>query len=190
CGAGGSHHVGPHVVRGDHVRSTGDASRARAGFLIPNLITASRIVLTPFVVVFILRGRWTEALYLGIAAGITDALDGFAARLLHVSSRIGAYLDPIADKLLLSATFLALGAAHAIPWWMVALVFGRDIFILMMAGYGYVFTPVRDFPPSVAGKVSTILQIIAAMVVLNERGGGRIPAAPWLWFMVVATVWS
>lgn len=158
--------------------------------MIPNLITAARIVLTPFVVVAILRGRWKEALYLGIAAGVTDALDGFAARLLHVSSRVGAYLDPVADKLLLSAIFVALGASGAIPWWMVALVFGRDLFILMMAGYGYAFTPVRDFPPTVAGKISTILQIIAAMVVLNERGGGRIPAGPWLWFMIVGTVWS
>jgi len=75
------------------------------------------------------------------------------------------------DKLLLSACYLALGVAHALPWWMVALVFGRDIFILAMAAYGYLFTTLREFPPSVWGKLSTFVQIFAAMVLVAERAG-------------------
>ena len=90
--------------------------------ILPNLITAVRFALTPVIVLAILRGEWNLAFWISIAAGITDVLDGLAARRLHVSSRIGSYLDPIADKLLLTLIYLAFGIALAIPWWMVALV--------------------------------------------------------------------
>lgn len=158
--------------------------------IVPNLITAARLVLTPFVVLAILREQWSQAFWLGMAAGMTDVLDGFAARLLHVSSRVGAYLDPIADKLLLSASYLAFGIVHAAPWWMVGLVFGRDLFILAMAAYGYLFTAIREFPPSVWGKLSTFVQIAAGAVLLLERAGLSIPAKPFLWAMVATTAWS
>lgn len=157
---------------------------------LPNLITAVRLILTPVLVVAILRGQWKSAFWIGIAAGITDVLDGYAARLLKAPSRVGAYLDPLADKLLLSACYLALGIARAVPWWMVALVFGRDIFILGMAAYGYLFTIIREFPPSVWGKLSTFVQIVAAMVVVGGRAGFDPPAWPFLWAMVVTTAWS
>jgi cardiolipin synthase len=157
---------------------------------LPNLITAVRLILTPVLVVAILRGEWRLAFWIGIAAGITDVLDGYAARLLKAPSRVGAYLDPLADKLLLSACYLALGIVRAVPWWMVALVFGRDIFILGMAAYGYLFTLIREFPPSVWGKLSTFVQIVAAMVVVGGRAGFDPPAWPFLWAMVVTTAWS
>jgi cardiolipin synthase len=157
---------------------------------LPNLITAVRLILTPVLVVAILHRQWKPAFWIGIAAGITDVLDGYAARLLKLSSRVGAYLDPLADKLLLSACYLALGIAHTLPWWMVALVFGRDIFILGMAAYGYLFTIVREFPPSVWGKLSTFVQIVTAMVLIGGRAGFDPPAAPFLWAMVATTAWS
>jgi cardiolipin synthase len=157
---------------------------------LPNLITAVRLVLTPVLVLTILRSQWNSALWIGIGAGITDVVDGFAARMLRVPSRVGAYLDPIADKILLSCVYLALGAAHALPWWMVALVFGRDIFILAMCLYGYWCTSIREFPPTVWGKISTLVQIVAAMVVVAERAGFRVRAAPFLWLMVATTAWS
>jgi cardiolipin synthase (CMP-forming) len=157
---------------------------------LPNFITAARLLLTPVIVYAILSGRWKQAFWISLIAAFTDVLDGLAARLLHVSSRVGAYLDPIADKLLLSVSYLALGIAHALPVWMVALVFGRDVFILAMAAYGYLFTPLRDFPPSIWGKLSTLAQIVAALVVVNEHGGSSIPAKPFLWIMVAATAWS
>ncbi len=157
---------------------------------VPNLITIARLALTPWIVASILRGFWREAFWLAIAAGVTDVLDGFAARLLRMPSRVGAYLDPIADKLLLIVSYLALGIAAALPWWIVALVFGRDLFILTMAAYGYFYTPVREFPPTVWGKLSTFLQILAALAVVNERGGSTISQSPFVWFMVAATAWS
>ncbi|MGA2595983.1 MAG: CDP-alcohol phosphatidyltransferase family protein [Bryobacteraceae bacterium] len=158
--------------------------------ILPNLITAVRFALTPVIVLAILHGEWNMAFWISIAAGITDVLDGLAARSLHVSSRIGSYLDPIADKLLLTLIYLAFGIALAIPWWMVALVFGRDLFIVAMAAYGFFFTTVRDFPPTVWGKFSTFVQIIAALAVMNNRGGSSIPAGPFLWTMVATTAWS
>lgn len=157
---------------------------------LPNFITAVRLLLTPFLVVAILNGRWIGALWIGIIAGVTDVLDGLAARWLKVPSRAGAYLDPIADKLLLSAAYLALGAAQALPWWMVALVFGRDIFILAMAAYGYWFTTIRDFPPSLWGKLSTFVQIVTAVALIAYRAGLSSIELPFLWAMVITTAWS
>ena len=112
------------------------------------------------------------------------------ARRLGQSSRAGAYFDPIADKILLVAIYVALGIAHAIPWWMVAVVFGRDILILAMAAYGLLFTSVRKFPPSMWGKISTFFQIAAALVVMGARAGIPAPVRLALWLMVAATAWS
>jgi cardiolipin synthase (CMP-forming) len=147
-------------------------------------------MLAPWIASDILHDRFGRAIILLFAAGFTDVIDGFLARRLGVSTRVGAYLDPIADKTLLVAIYLALGAARAIPWWMVALVFGRDLLILAMAGYGLVFTKVRAFPPSVWGKVSTLLQIAAALVVMGDRVGIPTPVALALWLMVAGTIWS
>ena len=97
------------------------------------------------------------------------------ARKMGESSRTGAYLDPIADKILFSVIYFSLALAHAIPWWMVAMVFGRDLLILAMAAYGLLFTSIRKFPPSVWGKLSTFFQISAAMMVMCARAGFPAP---------------
>jgi cardiolipin synthase (CMP-forming) len=157
---------------------------------LPNLLTAIRLVLTPFLVAAILQGKWTQAFWIGIAAGVTDALDGPAARLLRVSSTVGAYADPIVDKVMLSAAYIALGIVKALPWWMVAMVFARDLFILSMAAYGYLFTTIRDFPPTIWGKLSTFVQIFTAMALIFNRAITPVPVAPFLWTMVATTTWS
>lgn len=155
-----------------------------------NLFTLLRLVLAPFVAVDILHGQWTRALILFFAAGLTDVIDGLLARRAGQSTRLGAYFDPIADKILLVAIYVALGATQAIPRWMVALVFGRDLLILGMAGYGLLFTSVRKFPPSVWGKISTFFQIAAALVVMGDRAGIPAPVRLALALMVAATAWS
>ena len=142
------------------------------------------------VVLAILRGRWGFALILFFAAGVSDAFDGFLARKLGAITSFGAYLDPIADKLLMSAIYIALGVAGAIPWWMVVVVFARDLFILAMAVWGLLFTSIRRFPPSVWGKVSTFLQIAAALVIMGNRYGIPAPVDLALWLMVAGTIWS
>jgi cardiolipin synthase len=133
---------------------------------VPNLLTLSRLVLVPVV----LRAIWTRefgwALLWCAIAGSTDALDGFLARRLHARSRFGEYLDPIADKLLLSGSYLVLGFRGLIPMWITVLVFGRDILILTFAVLAFALTPARSFPPTIWGKLSTIVQVATVLVVL------------------------
>ena len=147
-------------------------------------------MLTPFVVMGILNAHYGRAIILCFIAGFSDVIDGFLARRLGESTAAGAYFDPIADKILLSAIYITLGVVLAIPWWMVALVFARDIVILAMAAYGLLFTSIRKFPPSVWGKISTFLQIAAALVVMGSRDGIPAPVDLALWLMVAGTIWS
>ena len=108
------------------------------------------------------------AFVLFVIAGLTDGIDGFLARTLQSTSRLGAYLDPIADKILLGATYIALGEMGWVPWYLVVIVFGRDILILLMVAYGFLFTTVREFPPSIWGKLSTVAQVLAVVLALTN----------------------
>ena len=139
---------------------------------LPNLITGGRIALTPFIVLAILAGDCPRALILAAVAGVSDGLDGFLARHFDWKTRLGAYLDPLADKLLLTAVFLSLGRLGAVPGWLVWLVVGRDAFILSMVASAFAFTNFRDFPPSIAGKLSTAIQILTALCVLSLCASG------------------
>jgi cardiolipin synthase len=157
---------------------------------LPNLFTLVRLLLTPLIAAAILHENYAHAIILFFLAGFSDAIDGFLARRLHESTPVGAYFDPIADKILLSVIYISLGAAGAIPWWMVAVVFGRDILILLMAAYALLFTSLRSFPPSLWGKISTFLQISAALTVMGARAGIRVPVQVVLWLMLVGTLVS
>ncbi len=159
-------------------------------FNLPNLFTLARLVLAPFVAADILHQRYSRAIVFFFLAGLSDVIDGFLARRLQASTPAGAYFDPIADKILLSVIYVSLGIVGAIPWWMVAVVFGRDVLILAMAAYGLLFTTLRKFPPSVWGKVSTFFQIAAALVVLGARAGIAAPVTLALCLMVVCTIVS
>jgi cardiolipin synthase len=161
---------------------------------LPNLLTLLRLLLVPLVVLFIVEGRYLLAGWLFGAAAFTDILDGAAARWMGVSTQVGAYLDPIADKCLLSGAYLALAWAHLVPWWLVAIIFGRDIYILVGVGVFLLFTPARRFPPSIWGKVSTFVQICTAVIWMADViFGTRVLAelsSAMLWPCVGFTVWS
>jgi cardiolipin synthase len=119
-----------------------------------NLFTLARLAMAPFIVEAILSRQPLRAgLFFGAAAA-TDGFDGVLARRFGWITRTGAYLDPIADKVLLSGVFLALAMASTVPWWFVLIIFGRDIFILAAS--------LLQFPPSRWGKLSTFLQTITA----------------------------
>jgi len=155
---------------------------------LPNLFTAARLALVPWIAVLVLHGRFRAALLLTLIAGLTDAADGFLARYFGWTSRAGAWLDPLADKALLVTLFIVLGWVGAMPWWLVALVFARDIVILAMVGAAFAFTSIRDFPPSVWGKLSTIVQVGACLGALLLRSG---PGLLFLvWATALATAWS
>src|SRR5262244_2762586 len=98
---------------------------------LPNSLTLLRLLLVPFVILEILAGRHFDALVIFTVAAVTDVLDGAAARRLGSSTSTGAYFDPIADKCLLSGVFLALAMAGLAPIWFVAVIFGRDLYILL-----------------------------------------------------------
>jgi cardiolipin synthase len=152
---------------------------------LPNLLSLARLALAPFVFAAVLAGRnWTALAILAVAAA-TDVLDGPIARRMHCVTRWGAYADPIADKVLLSSSYVALGMAGLVPWWLVGLIFGRDLLILALAGGALLFTGRRDFPPSVWGKLSTLVQGLVAVLVL---AGARQEAL--LWAAAAVTVWS
>ncbi|MBS1856088.1 MAG: CDP-alcohol phosphatidyltransferase family protein [Acidobacteria bacterium] len=128
-----------------------------------NFFTLSRLALVPFIVRDIVAGSHLRALVLFFLAAVTDVLDGALARGTSGTTAAGAYLDPIADKCLMSGVFLALAAAGIVPWWFVAVVFGRDLFILTGVLALLALTRVRDFPPSRWGKLSTFVQIVTAV---------------------------
>jgi len=149
----------------------------------PNLLTIARICLAPFLVTAILERQFTLGLALFIVAGLTDALDGTLARILKQRTMLGQYLDPVADKLLLSTLFLVLTHMGLIPARVTVMVFGRDLGILIVSAILYAAAGRRDFRPSWFGKSNTCAQILAVAVVLLEQTY----RAPWvLWLRPVA----
>ena len=161
---------------------------------LPNLLSLLRLVMAPFVFWEIFSGRHESALWLFIAAAVTDALDGAFARHFRQTTKFGAYLDPIADKVLLSGAFLSLAAVHSVPWWLVIVIFGRDALLLASSAVALLFTNVRQFPPSVWGKLSTFLQIVCATawMVQNVLNSAPIQAIAnaLIWPTAAATIWS
>jgi len=135
----------------------------------PNLLSLLRICLAPFLVDAILEGRFALSFALFVAAGLTDALDGTLARILKQRTVLGQYLDPVADKLLLSTIFLVLMHEHLIPIMVTVLVFGRDVGILLVAAILYAAVGRREFKPSIFGKGNTIAQVTAVAAVLLHQ---------------------
>lgn len=156
---------------------------------LPNLLSAFRVLLAPFVAAAILNGRTPAALAMLAAAGLSDLLDGYLARRMGVSSRLGSYLDPLSDKFLLVTVYLCEGLAGRLPAWLVALVLGRDLLILAMAAYAMAAVQVRQFPPSFWGKLSTVVQIVVALIVLAD-GGRVLDRGLVLATVSVVTAWS
>jgi len=148
----------------------------------PNLLTLLRLSFIPFIVSSILEGHYQVALTLFVLAGISDALDGVLARSLGQRTKLGEYLDPIADKLLISTLFLVLSSTHRIPWRITVIVFSRDIIILVVCTLVYATTSLRDFSPSIFGKANTVVQIVAlgATILVEVKS--------WLWVEVVKRV--
>ncbi len=132
----------------------------------PNQLTLLRLIFIPFVVIAVMEGHDHMALSLFLVAGISDALDGLLARVLKQQTALGLYLDPIADKLLLSTLFLALSFLHRIPWYVTVLVFSRDIGILIVSTLLYATNTLRDLRPSIFGKMNTVAQVGTIFLVL------------------------
>ena len=143
----------------------------------PNTLTLLRMIFVPFIVIHLAEGRYLWALVVFVIAGFSDGLDGLLARTLHQQTLLGQYLDPIADKLLLSTMFLVLSILHKIPWKYAVMVFSRDISILAASAVLFAIAGLRNFRPSIFGKANTFSQISAVFFVLLAE----IRQQRWIW---------
>ena len=138
---------------------------------IPNLITLGRILLVPIVVWAIATpGTMWIAFVLFVAAGVSDAVDGYLAKRFHMTSELGAYLDPLADKALIVSIYLTLGINNLIPRWLVILVVSRDILIVGGIILSWLVGNPLKIKPLVVSKLNTVAQIVFACVVLGSLG--------------------
>jgi cardiolipin synthase len=150
---------------------------------VPNTLTLLRLLLIPVFLFASFRGMFLAALILFVTAAVTDIFDGLIARRLNQRSRIGAILDPAADKIMLVFGYLYYTLAPnlpvvRIPGWLTFVVFIRDFLIMMFAYLLYTRVRVKRFPPSVAGKASTLLQAVALGAVIGANA--FIPGLQWL----------
>ena len=159
---------------------------------IPNILTVLRILVTPLFVIFLIRNQHGYALLVFIFAGVSDGLDGLIARGLNQRSDLGAVLDPIADKLLLTAAYVTLGIIGEIPGWLAVLVISRDV--LIVTGIAVLsFADIRfDINPTVISKWTTVCQILmvgVSLLDLNFPGAEHLRSAL-VWVTAGMTVLS
>jgi cardiolipin synthase len=147
---------------------------------VPNQITLLRLGFLPFFLILVSYEEYKWALAVLVFVALTDAIDGFLARRLHQKSALGAYLDPIADKLLLSSSFVVLAMTKKIAWWLTILVLSRDLLLLVVAAVILIIQGYRAFPPSLLGKATTFFEIALVFFVVfaaaypNDRAMGII----------------
>lgn len=167
------------------------AGRTRRSELLalPNLLSLTRILLTPVFILMMVQRRPWPAFILFLAAGATDALDGFTARYFHLKTALGLWLDPIGDKLLLTSAFVVLtlpglAATNTLPLWLTALCVGRDVVITLGALVIIALRGKRSFPPTLSGKASTICQVFLIYFVLYLNAAGKSPQSlAWLYVL-------
>ena len=153
---------------------------------IPNLLTILRILLTPLLVIFLLDEKLNAALAVFIIAGITDGLDGLIARLYMQKSKLGAFLDPLADKLLLATTYVLLAVKNLVPNWLTVIVLSRDVLIVL----GVFVLFMQDLPfevrPTIASKLTTCAQIFTAIVTMASAIASPHPILRSILFYITA----
>jgi cardiolipin synthase len=152
----------------------------------PNLLTMLRLFVLPFLVITILDGYWRLAFALLWIAGVSDGLDGLLARVLKQRTVVGQYLDPIADKLLMSTLFVVLTHVNLIPRYVTVLVLSRDLGILLISTLLFATNTLRDFRPSLLGKLNTAVQILGVLTVMTCK----VAAAPDLEALKGLLLWT
>ena len=159
---------------------------------IPNSLTILRILLIPVYIGFMTYGSYGFALLALLIAGLTDAIDGPIARRLNQRTRLGTLLDPLADKLLLTSSFVALALLHLVPSWLVILVVSRDVILLLGTAVAHVTNTPIDVTPTFLGKGTTLFQLsyVFLVVLLTWRGLGLSLLTPLLVMVVGFTLAS
>jgi len=154
----------------------------RLKWTVPNQITLLRLGFLPLFLILILYERYGWALAVLIISALSDGADGLLARRLNQGTALGAYLDPIADKLLLSSSFLILAFERRLTWWLTILVLSRDVIILMVTAIILLSSKYRPFPPTIYGKFTTMVQIILVFAIVLAAATG------WHWLVPVNRV--
>ncbi len=137
---------------------------------LPNVVTLGRIILVPVIFWLLVSGNTKAAFFAFVCAGISDAVDGFLAKRFKLETELGAYLDPLADKLLIVSIYVALGVADKLPSWLVIAVVSRDILIVIAVLLAWVIGNPMAIKPRVISKANTAAQIVLAATVLADEG--------------------
>src|SRR5690242_7824314 len=149
-----------------HSPETGRAAEPGLALNLPNLITTARILMVPIVVWAIAQREMQAAFALFLAAGVSDAVDGFLAKRLGMASELGAHLDPLADKALIVSIYVAFAITEAVPGWIVILVVSRDILIVGGVMFAWFLGRPMTVKPLLVSKLNTAAQIVFAGLVL------------------------
>jgi len=134
---------------------------------IPNMITILRVILVPIFIIYMINNRILASLVIFSIASFSDALDGFLARVFHQKSNLGAHLDPLVDKILLSTAYIILAIFHMIPSWLAVLIISRDVIILLGVLVLYLTHYPVKIHPSILSKVTTCMQVVTVFIVLS-----------------------
>jgi cardiolipin synthase (CMP-forming) len=151
---------------------------------VPNLLTVSRVLLTPLLMWFLMNHKINQALVVFVIAGLTDVLDGLIARLFDQKSRFGAILDPLADKFLLVSSFLMLGRLGLVPLLLVVIVVLRDVVIVVGTSALFLLGVRVEMRPTLLGKLTTLTQLLT---VLGALGSALVDVVPWNMVLVGIT---
>ena len=159
---------------------------------LPNSLTILRILLIPVFIGFLLYERYEYSLAVLLLAGLTDGLDGTIARVANQRTRLGAYLDPLADKLLLTSGFVTLSVLHLVPSWIAIVVVSRDMILMTGTLLARLTESQLDISPTLLGKGTTLVQLsyLILVVVLTSRQMDLRLIQPLLYLMVCVTVMS
>ncbi len=137
---------------------------------LPNVVTLGRIILVPVIFWLLINGNTKLAFAAFVCAGISDAVDGYLAKRFKLQTELGAYLDPLADKLLIVSIFVALGVAAKLPSWLVIAVVSRDILIVVGVLLAWLMGQPLAMRPRGISKANTAAQLILAATVLADEG--------------------
>jgi cardiolipin synthase len=146
---------------------------------IPNTITVLRILVVPFLVYLLIQGEYRASIWVLLGASLSDALDGFIARRFDLCTDLGAVLDPLADKILIIASVLAIAWGRLLPWWLAVVIAARDLIIIGGATAYYLRAGRLEMRPSIPSKLNTFVQIGMVFLVLGTAAG-IVNAAGWL----------
>ncbi|MBI5062512.1 MAG: CDP-diacylglycerol--glycerol-3-phosphate 3-phosphatidyltransferase [Desulfatitalea sp.] len=159
---------------------------------IPNILTVVRILLTPVFVIMLLQQSYSQALLVFAVAGLSDALDGFIARYFNQRTVLGAYLDPVADKLLLVSAYVILGMLDVFPDWIAVIVIARDVIIVLGIAIIALTSKSYEVRPSLVSKATTLTQIVLVLLCLFDPAAAKLPSlhTPLVWGTAVLTTLS